>query len=73
MRDYTWKEKARITAGAVAALIIEAWLDRGMACRCGIRAAVSVIDKLATFTELCSTPRTATGTLFYSGELRKYG
>jgi hypothetical protein len=26
MRDYTFKEKARITAGAVAALVIVAWL-----------------------------------------------
>ena len=26
MRDYTIKEKARITAGAVAALVIVAWL-----------------------------------------------
>jgi len=26
MRDYTFKEKAKITAGAVAALVIVAWL-----------------------------------------------
>ena len=26
MRDYTFKEKAKITAGAVTALIIVAWL-----------------------------------------------
>ena len=26
MRDYTFKEKARITAGAVAALVIVGWL-----------------------------------------------
>ena len=26
MRDYTLKEKAKITAGAVAALVIVAWL-----------------------------------------------
>ena len=26
MRDYTSKEKAKITAGAVAALVIVAWL-----------------------------------------------
>jgi len=26
MRDYTLKEKAKITAGAIAALVIVAWL-----------------------------------------------
>jgi hypothetical protein len=26
MRDYTFKEKARITAGAVAALVVVGWL-----------------------------------------------
>ena len=26
MRDYTFKEKARITAGAVTALVMVAWL-----------------------------------------------
>ena len=26
MRDYTFKDKARITAGAVVALVIVAWL-----------------------------------------------
>ena len=65
MRDYTLKEKAKITAGAVAALVIVAWLAIiALALLSGDRS-----RRLAAFPELCFIPDTS-GTLFYPGELR---
>ena len=52
MRDYTFKEKTRITAGAVTALVIVVWLA------IVALAILSVSDRehMATPQELCSTP-----------------
>jgi len=63
MRSYTLKEKAKITAGAVAALVIVAW-----ACDSRVGVVIEVIIKrgwrrsrnfvllLRRHQELCSTP-----------------
>ncbi len=52
MRDYTFKEKTRITAGAVAALVIVLWLA---VVALGILS-VRIGEHMATARELCSTP-----------------
>jgi hypothetical protein len=66
MRGYTLKEKAKITAGAVAALVIVAWLAIiALALLSGDKS-----TRLAVITELCSTPARTSGTLFSPGELR---